>query len=324
MPALRASTLRLLLPAWAGFGRQPLSPDLARALGRADPASAEAGRPAQRARAFACVPAHGAHAALARQRDARDAGTDLWLRADPAHVRADINGARLLAYGRALALTDEDTRALLPALRPLFGDAGMALDAPAPDRWYLRLQPGATVPEFSEPEQALGEDLFEHQPQGDAGRRWRALASEVQITLHNHPHNAQRIARGQAPVNALWFWGAGKLPDAVRGEIVHVATDDEALAALAHAAGAEVAPLPARLDQTSARTDADSGTVRLIDLSHSRDLAALQRDWLLPALAGLRSAAFARLELDACDGRGFMLRRGQGLRFWRRPWAIPT
>ena len=317
---MAARTLRLLLPAWADFGRQSLTPDAARALGRGDAATTEPGRPAQRARAFACVPAHDAPAALARQRDAGDAGTDLWLRADPAHARADINGARLLAYGRALALTREDMQAFLPALRPLFGDAGMALDAPVPDRWYLRLQPGATVPVFSEPEQALGEDLFEHQPQGEAGRRWRALSSEVEITLHNHPQNAVRIARGQAPVNLLWFWGAGKLPTVVRGEFAQVATDDEILDALAHAAGASTTALPARLEDLSSVTAGEGVAAGLVDLAHMRDLAALQRDWLLPALARLRAGAFAQVELDACDGRSVVLRRGHRLRFWRRPW----
>lgn len=319
---MAARTLRLLLPAWAEFGRQSLASEIACALGRGDAATAEPGRRAQRARAFACLPAHDAPAALARQRDAHDAGTDLWLRADPAHARADINGARLLAYGRALALTREDVQAFLPALRPLFGDAGMALDAPVPDRWYLRLQRGAAVPPFSEPEQALGEDLFEHQPQGEAGRRWRALSSEVQVTLHNHPQNALRIARGQAPVNTLWFWGGGNLPDVVRGAFAEVATDDEVLDALAHAAGANTTALPARLDELSSVTADEGAAAGLVDLSHVRDLAALQRDWLLPALAALQRGVFARIELDACDGRSVALRRGHRLRVWRRPWAM--
>ena len=44
-------------------------------------------------------------AAVTRQRDAGDAAQAAWLRADPAYIRPDINGARLLAHGEALALT---------------------------------------------------------------------------------------------------------------------------------------------------------------------------------------------------------------------------
>ena len=72
-----------------------------------------------------------------------------WLRADPAYVRPDINGARLLAYGDALALTQAERDALLRPLQPLFGDAGFPIDAPTPSRWYLRLPREAKLPAFA-------------------------------------------------------------------------------------------------------------------------------------------------------------------------------
>ena len=176
------------------------------------------------------------------------------------------------------------------------------------------------MPAFSEPEAALGEDLFEHLPQGEPGRRWRALLNDVQIVLHNHPHNAVRMARGQAPVNALWVWGAGRFPTAVRGGFARVFTADDTLDALARAAGAACAPLPG--EGAGIVAAADSGNA-LIDLTHMRDLAALQRDWLQPALAALRQRAAVAVELDARDGACCLLQAGQRFRFWRRPWAPP-
>lgn len=90
-------------------------------------------------------------AALTRTLDADDAPLSAWVRADPAYVRPDINGAHLLACGEALQLDVRDVAALLPALRPLFGDAGFPLDAPDPHRWYLRLPRGARLPRFVPP-----------------------------------------------------------------------------------------------------------------------------------------------------------------------------
>ena len=76
---------------------------------------------------------------------------------------------------------------------------------------------GAKLPAFAAPDEALGDDLFDAPArQAPEGRRWRALLSEAQVVLHNHPLNAQRVAAGLAPVNSLWFWGAGALPDHVR------------------------------------------------------------------------------------------------------------
>src|SRR5690606_2381672 len=132
------------------------------------------------------VPRRLPAAPLTRLLDAgkHDAGLSAWLRADPAYIHPDINGARLLAIGDALGIEQADLDAFLPALRPLFGDAGFPLDAPRPGRWYLRLPREAKLPAFASPDDALGDDLFEHDGFDGAAapeaRRWRVLASEAQ------------------------------------------------------------------------------------------------------------------------------------------------
>lgn len=308
-----------LLPAWSGFGRQRLAPELAKTLGRADaPSRQPEGRTAQLSRHFSSVPAHWAPAALTRQVDVGDAAGAAWLRADPAHVRPDINGARLLGIGERLSLSQADVDALLPALKPVFGDSGFALDAPTPSRWYLRLLREAKFPQFSAPDEALGADLFEHQPDGPESRRWRALLNEVQIVLHNHPWNAQRAERGLVSINALWVWGGGVLPDRVTSAIARVRSEDDLLRALVRVAGGEAQTLP--MDYASAPIVADT----LVDLRHGRDFAALQRDWLLPAVEAVRSGALEALTIDAADGSTLRLTKSQRWRFWRTSWSPPV
>ena len=301
-------SVTLLLPPRARFGGQRLSPSTARWLGRADQDKPQ-GDPL--ARAFDILPRGWPVAAVTRQHDAGDAAGHAWLRADPVYIQPDINGARLLAHGDALGLTARDTEALLPALRPLFGDAGFPIDAPVPTRWYLRLPEGARLPSMADPAQALGADVFDHLPAGDEGRRWRALLSEAQVMLHNHPHNERRIAAGRTPVNSLWFWGAGRLPDHVRSAFGEVFSDDDAVRAFGAAAAAADRALPDRWPGG----DGD----RLVDLRHVRDLAALDREWLAPLLADLQSRKLSAATLEFGDGQRFRLGRGQRLRFWRRP-----
>ncbi|MEG3190991.1 phosphoglycerate mutase [Lysobacter sp. D1-1-M9] len=307
------ATATLLLPARGRFGGQLLPEALGRRLGRAD---RRVGKGAQLARVFDLLPRGWPVAAATRQRDAGDAGQDAWLRADPAYVRPDINGARLLAHGDALSLTDEDTAAFLPALKPLFGDAGFPIDAPTPSRWYLRLPAGAKLPSFTSPADALGADLLDQLPgsgeqDSPEGRRWRALLSEAQVVLHNHSRNAQRAAEGLAPVNSVWFWGAGVLPDHVRTSFSEICSDDEAMRAFADLAGIASSPLP---DAWQA-----GGGDRLIDLRHGRGLAVLDRDWMAPALRDLDVGALERLTLDFADGMRFEVAIRQRWRFWRRP-----
>ncbi len=300
------ATATLLLPARQRLAGQPLPADVARALGRADHHVDQAGEREQLRRQFRLVPDHWPVAALTRQLDAGDAGAAAWLRADPARVSPDMNGARMLAYGDALALDAEDTAQLLPALKPLFGDAGLLLDAPHPSRWYLRLPQESRLPAFAPIGDVLGDDLFAHLPEGDEGRRWRALLTEAQIVLHNHPWNARRVAAGKAPVNSLWFWGGGRMPQSVSTRFRQVKGQDTLLRALARAAGVTA--------------EGEGGAVdALIDLRHLRQLDVLVRDALQPLLAALARGELRVLELDFEDGGRFILRRDQRWRFWRRP-----
>src|SRR5690606_15377149 len=99
------ATATLLLPERARFGAQRLSAEFGLRLARADLTTTEG---TQVARVFDVLPRGWPVAAGTRQRDVGDAGTAMWVRADPAYIRPDINGARLLAHGDALALTEHE------------------------------------------------------------------------------------------------------------------------------------------------------------------------------------------------------------------------
>ncbi len=306
---------RFLLPAAGRFGAQRLSGRTASAIGRADHAPGlDDGRRAQLMRHLAPGGGGWPIAALSRQADAGDAAGAAWLRADPAYLRPDLSGVRLMAHGDTLAVGADDVAALLPALKPVFGDAGFLLDAPVPSRWYLRLPAATPLPAFPDPGEALGADLAEQLDDASAAaRRWRMLANESQIVLHNHPWNARRAASGRVPVNALWFWGGGSLP-AVRNPGTRpspaVYTDDATAHALAAFAGVSHA-LPERYVPATTPT--------IHDLVALRDLARLDREWLQPALEALRQGAIEALVLDAEDGHVATLRRWHRIRLWRRP-----
>lgn len=309
------SRVTLLLPPRATFARLALPPDVAIALGRGDRSEHAPGRRAQLQRHFEWWPRSWPVAALTREGDAGDAASGQWLRADPAWIRPDINGARLFASGEGLHLGAEDVDALLPALRPLFGDAGMPIDAPHPSRWYLRIAPGVALPAFPEPDDALGADLGDAIVEGadDANaRRWRALLSEAQVVLHNHPWNAHRAREGKPPVNSLWFWGGGALPDRVATRFASVASDDVVLRGLAARAGLQASARPEGFAMPR------SGDV-LLDAGGKVDPEALSTQWLQPALQAVRRGDLEALTLDFADGARFDLHAGHRWRLWRRP-----
>jgi hypothetical protein len=293
--------LTLLLPERRRYAGQPLSSAVARALARADALpGGEAGERAQLLRHFELLPRGWPMAAITRSLDADDAHLHTWLRADPAHVRPDMTGARVLAIGE-LGLSAQEADALVAPLRSLFGDAGFPISAPQPARWYLALPREAKLPEFSPPDAVLGDDLFSHLPDGPEGRRWRALLNEAQILLHNHPVNQARAAAGRITANSLCFWGAGRLPDQVRCAIPHVVSVDPGVMALAKLAGAN--------------TDFSRQEL-LLDLRVERDWTVVEKA-MLETLASLPGG----VHLDFADGSRFALESRQRWRFWRRPLA---
>ena len=157
----------------------------------------------------------------------------------------------------------------------------------------------AKLPTFTHPLDGLGEDLLGHLPDGPEGRRWRALLNEAQILLHTHPRNAERIAAGLPPVNSLWFWGGGVLPDAVTARGGRVVSEDAELLALARLAG-----------------DGTDESRELRDLRRERDWRAVEAQ--VDAALAQKAVAARGIVLDFADGQRWFLAAGQRWRFWRR------
>lgn len=286
------STLTLLLPE---LSRVERTRQLAQWLARGNRlANAKSGRDAALRECFEFIGTALPVAALTRSLDAGDASGAQWLRADPAYAVADTVTARLMACGE-LGLSQQESDELSRALRPLFGDAGFPLEAPRPDRWYLRCPVDARLPAFADPRDVIGDDLMRHLPRGDNERQWRSLFNEAQVVLHNHPVNARRAQRGQVPANSLWFWGAGKLPDWVRTRFAQVASPDSVVAALAKLGKVPIVDMQAVL----ARYDADI----LLDATEVPEIDARR---------------FSGIVLLSASGERVHYRHAHRWRFWRR------
>jgi len=313
--------LTLLLPSLSRLRDAPLSPLAALMLGRGERlADAEPGRQAQLRRYFDLPENEWPLAALTREHECGDAEDALWLRADPCHIRPDINGARLLAVGHDM-LDDEDTvdvKALQPVLREVFASAGFHFDMGDLGGWYLKLPDGTSLPDTLTPDEALGLDLVDHHiiTATGGGRRWRALLSEAEIALHHHPYNAKRIKAGKLAINSLWFWGGGTLPERVGTRASAFHSGDEMAWALASAAGVFklIFPEPASRYVPYAK----AGTV--FDLSIYRSMSELNAHWLHPVMHALTSGEVSRLHIDTEDGQRWNLRPAHRWRVWRKPW----
>ncbi|HET9818884.1 MAG TPA: phosphoglycerate mutase [Rhodanobacteraceae bacterium] len=248
-------------------------------------------------------------AALRHRMHADDAGAGSWVCADPAYVRSEATGARLMAWPLA-DVSDEEARELAVTLKPLFGDAGAPLTVDTPSAWCLHQAGPTPRVEFAHPAVALGVNLLECLPEGNAGRRWRHLFNEAQVALHAHPVNDARAAAGKLPVNALWFWGAGPLPESVETVLTVVASGDDVIRGLAKAAQV------ACVDPSPEAADASTGDV-LLDLD-VRGQTGVSPGWLAHFQRWLRKRRFDAIEVALAGGERFRVRHAHRLRFWRR------
>jgi hypothetical protein len=130
-----------------------------------------------------------------------------WLIVNPAHI--EIARSHLSLHDlRKLQLQESDARVLFDAARPLFEELGHTLLYGDAQTWFLRAT-GWEQLETSTPDVVLGMNLGDAMPAGDEARAFRRLQNEVQMLWFEHPVNTARAARGLAPVNAIWPWGAG-------------------------------------------------------------------------------------------------------------------
>lgn len=250
-------------------------------------------------------------AALTRALDVGDVERHVWLRADPAFVRADAACARLLAVGD-FEVGRADAEAAIALLAPLFGDEGLVLDAPLPQRWYLRLAEGSALPRFPHPRDVLGDDLSRHLPQGPEVRRWVRLLNEAQVLLHHAAFNRDRVTRGLPPINSPWFWGGGAAPARIDLAAARVATDDPILLGALRVAGR------AAVDYAAAAPAEPGDSV--VDVRRLDDVEVLERDWLAADLSALKRGRLGRIDLAFADGSGVRVDRRQAWRLWlRRP-----
>lgn len=285
--------------------------DVARLLARADRLpDASDGLSALVAHSFALTPNRLSEAALSRLADCGDAAHGNWLRADPVSLGADQSSLRLMAFS-GLDLDHAAAEDLAAALKPLFGDIGYELTVVKPDRWYLRLADGSEIPEFSPPERVLGDRLDEHLPAGTSGLRWQRLLTEAQMSLHAHRLNQKRQQQGQMPINSLWFWGGGRLPNRVQTTVTRVHSADPVVHGLSrHAERAFHADFSEALQAPRSAHDLFDLRAAFADPDLRATLLSALQSWL-------QSGVPVHVAFES--GERLYIKPWHRFRFWRKP-----
>lgn len=331
-----AATLHLLVPGLLGpwpadlAVPHPAAPALEWLLARADVAETPVSMDAVLFQLFGVpIPAEAdlPIAAVMALVDGGNPDDGWWLRADPVHLRPDVQGV-FLVDARALAIEPVEAAALAAAFDQTFAADGLQLHVPCPERWYLRLpdDPGLrTYPLLD----AIGRDINPLLPYGPHSRRWHTLLTEAQMLFHGHPVNRARDESSQPMINGLWLWGGGPLPIDAQAPAANLYANDLLTRGLARLAGVAVSPVPENASDWRKASADDTDSLAVLDwarydradgdpLAWMDHVVRLERDWFEPCRRLLLTGQLAALHLYCGQNRRYSVTRAARWRFWRR------
>ena len=259
-------------------------------------------------------------AALSRAAHDLGESTGQWWVASAVELEAAHDHVQL---AQVLSLEDEEWERLIAGFNAAFGADGCELELGQGAEAYLRFGEPAVACAV-DPARIVGGDVHDALPVGPQGALLRRLMTEAQMWLHEHPLNVERIARGQAPVTGLWFWGGGELPARPQSSsLPALVSTDRFLRGLWRWAGADAANVEPSL-AAALGASGERGCVAAVAMREERGdswaerLAAFDSDWLMPAIAALRAGRIDVLRVQASDAL-FTLRGVDLWRIWRRP-----
>ena len=250
-----------------------------------------------------------------------------WMRADPVHLRP-AGDHLILADATILHITQDEADRLVAELMGVYAEDGWVLKTARPDRWYLKPPQVPDIQTAPLP-MVVGRDVHAYLPQGKDAKAWHTILNEIQILLHTAPVNAERERQGQLPINSVWFWGGGPLPELKHVQWAKIWSTEPVSLALARLSETACAPVPAQaqewLDQVDVPgehlivMDEGRGAVQYGDSERwIRFIQTLETEWIMPLLLALKKGRIHSLTVYTESVPGFALTAKHLRRWWRR------
>lgn len=258
--------------------------------------------------------------------DGIDPQDSYWMRADPVHLR--LNNAQMILQTN-VSINLEEAQQVCETLNQYFAASGIKFFSPHPQRWYVQLdeKPNLTTPSIFQVE---GRDSRYYLPQGKSALKWHGVMNEIQMLLNDHPINRACEARGDLPVNSVWFWGEGKAVTLAR-PFELLLSDSDLVKAFARAANMPHALISP--DNTQAKNalyvwEGASVALRRGDFyAWRQSVQDLEKQCMSQLLRFLIEGKLDTITLEVLqddNSKRFELTRPKLWQFWKRPRALAS
>ncbi len=248
-------------------------------------------------------------------------------RADPVYQQIDLHSI-LLGDPGLLELSTDEAHALIESLNHHLAGDGISLSCQAAQRWYLHTTDKLEL-QSTPLAAAIGRNIAHTNAVGGDTGKWQKLLTECQMVLFDHPVNRQRELAGKLPVNSLWLWGEGALPEHTPDAVTRKAySDDFYVRSLADFTAATTAATDeinfsadtaVLIADRSFQTAVNTGDGQL----RSRTLASLDQQIFQPLWRNLSSSRMRQVNLWT-GTRWLQINARARHQFWRRTQPFET
>ncbi len=248
-----------------------------------------------------------------------------YLCADPVYIQPDLNSAVLLAH-EELDLSLDNAGELAAAINAHFSNEDWSLEVLSPHRWLMKLEQAPTL-ETTPLARIRGQSISHALPRGEDSRYWQRIQNEIQMLLFAHPLNQEREAQAKLPVNSLWLWGEGRLPEKTMVDWQSIVGRGALLDALASWSACHRQEISINdkliIDESIGEILLTTDEFVLPAQSHDlsvwlQALEQFEKNWISVLLTLLAAGELDSIVLFAGNGTQFSLRRKMLKRWWRR------
>ena len=266
-------------------------------------------------------------AAITRLMEVDERDPSWWLRADPVYVQADRSGLVMLAH-EELQLTQQEADVIVAEINQHFSEEGWQLLALCPSRWYLRSEQEQHI--VTTPlAQVMGRDIHAYLPQGKDASYWHGVINELQMLLHGSRVNTAREENDCLPINSLWLWGGGCLPEINPSHWQGVWSDNLICHGLAKLLGVEANSISVSGNELLVQESTTTGDhllviEGLVTPLRNKDInLCLQQiklfndDWVVPLSVALRDGTCESITLLPGNGSSYHMTSKTLRRWWK-------
>lgn len=244
----------------------------------------------------------------------------------PIHLKADMHNAIVVPIEDNQTNAD-DIIILINDLNNYF-NVDCDIKSIAGGYWLMRLKecdPPGHYPHYLS---VIGRKADPYIEQSKTMLPWYKLMNEMQMYLHQHEINQDRLQTGLLTINSLWFWGAGSssLESAAN---VSWFCGDELLSQFARASGIEVVDI-SKLAAASFNHDSlviDLSVLQAMKTDTESNLQVLlqriEQKLFKPLLDAVKKQRCS-LRLRAGSGFDYQLKPASRLKWWCKPKNLLT